>query len=297
MSQAQTTTKTEVRKFEVIAVDGNNLTVRNENGTQQYTVPDDFRFTIDGKKLSVKQLKPGMKGTATVTTTTTVWPVTVTEIKDGTVVSATDHSVNVRSAEGVRRFTQEQLDDRGVQILKDGKIVHIRDLRKGDQITATFISKEPPVVVTETEVQATLAPGASPPAAAAPAAAAPAAAAAAPTQPAAAPPAAAPPAARARQARARAAARWGNALDLVPPDRGRHCAAVVLPRAQEGKKADLNCIDRAAALPATDAGAFAARTLQSKLERGAADQRITCGRLTPQVFGGNPLSSLIDSRP
>ena len=188
MSQAQTTTKTEVRKFEVIAVDGNNLTVRNENGTQQYTVPDDFRFTIDGKKLSVKQLKPGMKGTATVTTTTTVWPVTVTEIKEGTVVSATDHSVNVRSAEGVRRFTQEQLDDRGVQILKDGKIVHIRDLRKGDQITATFISKEPPVVVTETEVQATLAPGASP------AAAAPAAAAAAPTQPAAAPPAAAPPA-------------------------------------------------------------------------------------------------------
>ena len=64
----------------------------------------------------------------------------------------------------------------------------LRDLRKGDQITATFISKEPPVVVTETEVQATLAPGASP------AAAAPAAAAAAPTQPAAAPPAAAPPA-------------------------------------------------------------------------------------------------------
>ena len=84
----------------MIAVDGNNLTVRNENGTQQYTVPDNFRFTIDGKKLSVNQLKPGMKGTAAVTTTTTVWPVTVTEIKDGTVVSATDHSVNVRSAEG-----------------------------------------------------------------------------------------------------------------------------------------------------------------------------------------------------
>jgi len=186
--QAQTTTKTEVRKFEVIAVDGNNLTVRNENGTQQYTVPDDFRFTVDGKKLSVKQMKPGMKGTATVTTKTTVWPVTVTEIREGTVVSATEYSVNVRSAEGVRRFTQEQLDDRGVQILKDGKIVRIRDLRKGDQINATFISKEPPVVVTETEVQATLAPGASP------AAAAPAAAAAAPTQPAAAPPAAAPPA-------------------------------------------------------------------------------------------------------
>jgi len=171
--QAQTTTKTEVRKFEVIAVDGNNLIVRNENGTQEYSVPDDFRFTIDGKKLSVKQLKPGMKGTARVTTTTTVWPVTVTEIKDGTVVSATDFSVNVRSAEGVRRFTQQQLDDRGVQILKDGNIVHIRDLRKGDQITATFFSKVPPVAVTETEVQAALAQAApATPAAATPAPAA-----------------------------------------------------------------------------------------------------------------------------
>ena len=42
----------------------------SEPGDYQYTVPDDFRFTIDGKKLSVSELKAGMKGTATVTTTT-----------------------------------------------------------------------------------------------------------------------------------------------------------------------------------------------------------------------------------
>jgi cell division septation protein DedD len=181
VAQPQTTTTTAVNKFEIIAVDGNNLVVRNEKGTHHYVVPDDFRFTVDGKKLSVNELKPGMKGTATVTTKTTTWPVTVTEIKEGTVVSATNFSVNVRSAEGVRRFTQEQLDDRGVQILKDGRIVHIRDLRKGDLITATFISKAPPVVLTETEVQAALAQTASPtPAAPTPAAATPAAAAPAP---------------------------------------------------------------------------------------------------------------------
>lgn len=191
--EAQTTTTTAVNKFEIIAVDGNNLVVRNEKGTHEYVVPDDFRFTVDGKKLSVKELKPGMKGTATVTTKTTVWPVTVTEIKEGTVVSATDFSVNVRSSEGVRRFTQEQLDDRGVQILKDGRSIRIRDLRKGDQITATFISKAPPVTLTETEVQAALAPTA---------AAAAAAPAAAPTQVAAATPAAAPPAASPEPAKA-----------------------------------------------------------------------------------------------
>ncbi len=182
--QAQTTTTTEVNKFEILAVDGNNLVVRNEKGTNEYVVPDDFRFTVDGKKLSVKELKPGMKGTATVTTKTTITPLTVTEIKEGTVVSATEYTVNVRSSEGVRRFTQSQLDDRGVQILKEGRIIRIRDLRQGDQITATIFSKAPPVVLTETEVQATLA-------AAAPATPA----AAAPTQAAtAAPPAAAPPA-------------------------------------------------------------------------------------------------------
>ena len=92
--------------------------------------------------------------------------------------------MNVRSSEGVRRFTQSELDDRGVQILKEGRIIRIRDLRQGDQITATIFSKAPPVVLTETEVQATLA-------AAAPATPA----AAASTQAAAAaPPAAAPPA-------------------------------------------------------------------------------------------------------
>src|SRR4249920_4033675 len=80
---AQTTsTETNVRNFEVISVDGNKLVVRDERGTQELTVPDDFRFTVDGKQMSVSDLKPGMKGTATVTTTTTVKPVVVTEVRE-----------------------------------------------------------------------------------------------------------------------------------------------------------------------------------------------------------------------
>jgi hypothetical protein len=154
-SLAQTTV--DVRNFEVLSVDGNNLVVRDQNGTHEYTVPDDFRFTVDGRKLSVKDLKPGMKGTATVTTKTTVTPVTVTELREATVVDATDFTVTVRGQDGVKRFTQPQLDDRGVQILRDGKLIRIRDLRKGDVINATVISKAAPVVLTETEVQATLA--------------------------------------------------------------------------------------------------------------------------------------------
>ena len=155
---AQTTATVNVRNFEVISVDGNKLVVRDERGTNELTVPDDFRFTVDGKKMSVSDLKAGMKGTATVTTTTTIKPVVVTEVREGTVLSAGPGSMIVLDKEGLRKkFTQDQLDQRGVQIVKDGRAMRIGEVKKGDMITATIISQVAPVVVTEQEVQATLA--------------------------------------------------------------------------------------------------------------------------------------------
>jgi len=156
---AQTTSTTvEERNFEVIAVDGNKLVVRNEKGTNEYTVPDDFRFTVDGKKMSVSELKAGMKGTATVTTTTTVKPVVVTEVREGQVLRASDTSVTVRLPDGnTRRFTQGDLSEKGVQIFKDGQPIRIAELRRGDPLTATIVTNGPPTVLTEQEVQATLA--------------------------------------------------------------------------------------------------------------------------------------------
>ncbi len=156
-SLAQTATAVDVRNFEVISVAGNKLVVRDERGTQELTVPDDFRFTVDGKKLSVSDLKAGMKGTATVTTTTTVTPVVVTEVREAEVLRASDTSMTVRGTDGVRRFTQGQLDTKGIEIFKDGQSVRIADLRRGDKLTATIVTSGPPVVLTEQEVQATLA--------------------------------------------------------------------------------------------------------------------------------------------
>src|SRR6478672_8183693 len=78
--------KTEVLAFEVLSVDGNDIVVRSEKGARELTVPDDCRFTVDGKPVSVHELQAGMKGTATITTTTMIHPVVVTTIKKGTVV-------------------------------------------------------------------------------------------------------------------------------------------------------------------------------------------------------------------
>jgi uncharacterized protein YccT (UPF0319 family) len=51
-----TTTSSETKNFEVLAVDGNQLDVRLPEGTKELNVPDDFRFTVNGQQLSVHQL-------------------------------------------------------------------------------------------------------------------------------------------------------------------------------------------------------------------------------------------------
>jgi hypothetical protein len=120
-------------------------------------VPDDFRFTVNGQQLSVHQLKAGMKGTATITTRTTLVPVTVTEIKNGTVVVKSGAGIIVRTAEGVKSFSQSDVDKRGVKIVRDGKFVEVAELREGDRLSATIITSLPPKVLTDKEVNATLA--------------------------------------------------------------------------------------------------------------------------------------------
>ena len=162
MALAQTTTSSsETKAFEVLAVEGNVLVASLPEGTREITVPEDFRFTVNGQPLSVRQLKAGMKGTAVITTKTTVTPVTVTQVKSGTVMQNAGSSIIVRTDEGIKMFTQGDADKRGVRIMKDGQPAQISDLRQGDQLTAVIITSKPPRVMTEKEVTATLAkPGA-----------------------------------------------------------------------------------------------------------------------------------------
>jgi hypothetical protein len=155
-SQAQQTTSTsQTKAFTVLAVEGNTLVVTLPEGTRELTVPDDFRFIINGQPMSVHELKVGMNGTATITTRTTVTPVTVTEVKNGTVVVKSGGTVMVRTPEGVKSFTQGDVDKRGVKIYMDGKPVQLVDLHEGNTLSATIVTSRPPRIVSERDVQAT----------------------------------------------------------------------------------------------------------------------------------------------
>jgi len=157
LAQQSTSVKTEDKTFEILAVDGNRMVVQLPEGTRELTVPDDFLFTVNGQKLSVREMKPGMKGTATVTTRTTSTPVTVTEVKNGTVVVRSGSGIIVRTDEGVKSFSQGDVDKRGVKIMKDGKPVQVSELHEGDRLSATIITSQPPRIMTEKEVNASLA--------------------------------------------------------------------------------------------------------------------------------------------
>ena len=162
LAQQETTTVRETKSFEIIAVDGHQLVVKLPEGTRELTVPDDFRFTVNGQSLSLGQLKPGLKGTAVITTRTTVTPVTVTEVKSGTVMKTSGSTLIVRTSEGVKSFAQGDIDKRGVKIMREGKPAQLSDFREGDQITATIITSKPPQVLSDRQVQAYV--GTAPPA-------------------------------------------------------------------------------------------------------------------------------------
>ncbi len=147
----------DLRHVKVVSVDGDTVVVWDQFGAQQYTVPENFRFNVDGKELAAADLKAGMEGTADVANATAVKPVHITEINMGKVVSQVGRTVTVRDGNGqVHRFTQADADERGVRFYMDSKPTRISQLQPGDELSVTVVSEQPPEILTAGDVAATV---------------------------------------------------------------------------------------------------------------------------------------------
>jgi LPXTG-motif cell wall-anchored protein len=179
IATAQSVT-TDIREGEILWVQGNTIVVRGPEGVKKFEVDESVRFNLDGKEVSVHELKPGTKFTAQVTTTTTPVQEYVTEVKEAEVINVMGSTIVVKNANGeYKRFTADSLKGIDITMMKDGKSITASELRKGDRVTATIITPLPPSSVSETELAVALSsppppPKPAPAAQAAPAAAPPA---------------------------------------------------------------------------------------------------------------------------
>ena len=119
MGQAETTTSTRTVNATVVSVDGNKVVGKDAAGKHtEYTIPDGFKFQYQGREIGVSELKPGMQVSAKITTTTTMTPVYVTEIRTGKVLAVSGDHIIVKGPQGNRQFSNADAEEAECQDLR-----------------------------------------------------------------------------------------------------------------------------------------------------------------------------------
>jgi LPXTG-motif cell wall-anchored protein len=135
-------------------------------------VPDSRKAIIDGKEVGVRDLKPGTKLTATITTTTTPVTVRTTTVGSGRVWYVSGNNVILTLPNGENRQYKVARD---YKFIVEGRPATVFDLRKGMTVAAEKIVEEPAVeIASGTKVVGVAPPPPPPPAPTAAAAPAPA---------------------------------------------------------------------------------------------------------------------------
>jgi hypothetical protein len=138
-----------VERGEVVYVSGNDLVVRMEDGEIRHfpNVPDSARATVDGKELSVHDLKPGMKLQKTTVTSSTPKMITTVRTVTGKVWHVTPpNSVILTLEDGTN---QSFKIPKGQKFTVNGQQTDAFGLKKGMNVSATAITEVPETVVSQ----------------------------------------------------------------------------------------------------------------------------------------------------
>jgi hypothetical protein len=148
-ASGQTQVQVQVDRGEVFYVEGNDLIVKMDNGVlRHFTVPDDRRITVEGKELSVHDLKPGMKLERTVTTTTTPQVVTTIKTVQGRVLLVNPpETVTLQLEDGSTKAYNVPKDQK---FMIEGQEKTVFELKKGMVVSANVITEAPETVVEQT---------------------------------------------------------------------------------------------------------------------------------------------------
>ena len=155
-AQVQTSTNVEhgapmqtvnVERGEVVAVSGNDLIVRREDGEllDFPNVPDNKTVAVDGKQLTIHDLKPGMKLERTTVVTTTPRLVTTVKTVSGKVFHVTPPSSVILTLED--GTNQSFKIPKGQKFMINGRETDAWGLKKGMQVSATAVTETPETVV------------------------------------------------------------------------------------------------------------------------------------------------------
>jgi hypothetical protein len=141
-------TKTEVRRGEVVYVSGNDLVVKTEDGQIKHVVvPEGATAVVDGKTLTVRDLKPGMKLTRTITTTETPKTVTTVRTISGTVWNTMGNNVILTLPSGENK--QYKVPEGTKFNVAGNPNATVFDLRKGMKVSATVVTTTPEIEVSQ----------------------------------------------------------------------------------------------------------------------------------------------------
>lgn len=129
---------TKIENGEVVYTEGNAFVVKSPSGElRQFEMPENSKFSVDGKDITVHDLKPGMKLTTVVSTAVTPRLVdSVKIIEMGTVWKTVGSNLIITTPQGENKMYRVPS---GGSVTIGGVEKSLDQLRQGDVLTATVV--------------------------------------------------------------------------------------------------------------------------------------------------------------
>jgi LPXTG-motif cell wall-anchored protein len=141
---------TAVRNGTVIYVSGNELVVRLSDGVvEHFVVPESEVFTVDGKSMTIRDLKPGTHLTQTITTKTTPKTIMTVRTIDGKVWHVNPPSIVILTLPDGTNKQYNVPKDQKFKV--NGREETVFELRKGMMVSATVVTESPMTEVSQSK--------------------------------------------------------------------------------------------------------------------------------------------------